>query len=99
MSRKRKSYSPEKDELPDEFFELEEPEPWWREEGTLYNFPKDYGRKNDLFTLKIRANERFQKFGGHRMYVGGWVKYVDYCHLKTQQDVDDMLERTKGVRE
>ncbi|GAA0147039.1 hypothetical protein LIER_06839 [Lithospermum erythrorhizon] len=72
------------------------------------------------------------------MYVGGWVKYVDYCeasrmtmiwlmyclremeltvicflfykkpmtslnnglvHIKTQEDVDEMLEWTRGVRE
>ncbi|GAA0149648.1 hypothetical protein LIER_08778 [Lithospermum erythrorhizon] len=42
MSRKRKSHSPVEDELPDEFFKLVEPESWWREEGTIYNFSKDY---------------------------------------------------------
>ncbi|GAA0139478.1 hypothetical protein LIER_01013 [Lithospermum erythrorhizon] len=65
MGRKRRSHSPEEEELPDEFFEIEEPDQFWREEGTLFQFPSDYGRKNDFFTLKIRANGRFQKLGNH----------------------------------
>ncbi|GAA0162750.1 hypothetical protein LIER_18777 [Lithospermum erythrorhizon] len=86
MSRKRKSHSPEEEELPNEFFDLEEPEPWWREEGTINNFPKDYGRKNDFFTIKIRPNERFQKLVGHHMYVDGWVKVEG---MEVEGDVDN----------
>ncbi|GAA0152625.1 hypothetical protein LIER_11057 [Lithospermum erythrorhizon] len=83
MSRKRKSHSPLEDELPDEFFELEELEPWWREEGTIYNFPKDYGLTGICFLFYKKPMTSLNN---------GLV------HLKTQQDVDDMLEWTKGIK-
>ncbi|GAA0164948.1 hypothetical protein LIER_20468 [Lithospermum erythrorhizon] len=27
----------------------------------------------------MRANGRFRKMGSHRVYSGGWVRYLDYC--------------------
>ncbi|GAA0175827.1 hypothetical protein LIER_28926 [Lithospermum erythrorhizon] len=130
MSRKSKSKS--------HTYEEEYTDRLWREEGEPFYFPKDYGKSNDFFTIKLRANGRFKKYSGLRVYVEGWVRYLDYyegsqitmlwllywllelgltgicflyykklmaflddglVHLRTQDDVDEMVRWVNGVKE
>ncbi|GAA0145801.1 hypothetical protein LIER_36197 [Lithospermum erythrorhizon] len=80
MLRKWKTRRDEPKDLPDEFWEEEEEaQRFWREEGEPYYFSRDYGKNNDFFTIKLRANGKFKNLGRRCVYSGGWVKYLDYC--------------------
>ncbi|GAA0151536.1 hypothetical protein LIER_10236 [Lithospermum erythrorhizon] len=100
MARKRR-YEKAEEEVDeyyeDDFFEEEESEPFWREEGVPNNLSRSYGRTNNLFTIKIRANGRFMKFGAHRVYSGGGLD-DELVQPKTQEDVDEMIRWAQGVR-